>query len=109
MAILKALDTKDLEEFATTLAVDMGRRFPPASEARTDAGAKHQLKVILDGLSARALRYHTDHKLGIYKKAKLGNVFQWKLRELGYSQKFVEHATREVITRLAVKPSSKSG
>ena len=103
MALFKALDTKELEEFATTLAADLGRRFPPASEARTDTGAKHQIKVILEGLATRAVRYHEQHKLGIYKKAKLGNVFKWKLKELGYSPEFAEAATQEIITRLAVK------
>jgi len=96
-------DTKELEEFASVLASDLGRRFPPASEARTDPGAKHQVKVILEGLAARAVRYHEEHKLGIYKKAKLGNVFKWKLRELGYSPEFIEQATKEIITRLAVR------
>ena len=101
--MLKFFDTKDLEQFGTGLAEDLGRRFPPASEARTDPGAQHQIKVILEGLSVRALRYHEQHKLGIYKKAKLGNVFRWKLKELGYSDGFVEKATKEIITRLAVK------
>jgi hypothetical protein len=103
MAILKVLDTKELEEFATGLAADMARRFPPASENRTDPGAAHQLKVILEGLAARAVRYHDEHKLGLYKKAKLGNVFRWKLKELGYSTAFIERATKELVTRLAVK------
>jgi len=103
MRILTFLDTRELEEFATGLALDLGRRFPPASEARTDQGAKHQIKVILDGLSARAVRYRQEHKLGIYRKAKLGNVFRWKLKELGYSAAFIEHATKEIVTRLAIK------
>jgi len=103
MAIFKALDTRDLEEFATTLAMDLGRRFPPASEARTDPGVEHQIKVILEGLTVRAVRYHEQHRLGIYKKAKLANVFKWKLTELGYSEAFVERATKQVVTRLAVK------
>ena len=94
-------DTTELEEFATVLAVDLGRRFPPASEARTDTGAQHQLKVILEGLSARALRYHEEHKLGIYRKAKLGSVFKWKLKELGYSDAFSERATKTIVTRIA--------
>lgn len=101
MAILKAFDTKELEEFATGLAADLGRRFPPASEARTDPGAVNQLKVILDGLTVRAVRYHEQHKLGVYKKAKLANVFRWKLTELGFSDAFVERATKQVVTRLA--------
>jgi len=103
MPTQKASGTDELEEFATGLAADMARRFPPASENRTDPGAVHQLKVILEGLSARAVRYHQQHDLGIYKKAKLGNVFRWKLTELGYSPKFVERATKELVTRLAVK------
>ena len=103
MALFGLLDTKEIEEFATVLAADLGRRFPPASEARTDPGAKNQLRVILEGLAARAVRYHNEHKLGIYRKAKLGNVFKWKLKELGYSTDFCEHATKEIVTQLAVK------
>src|SRR5262245_37597078 len=103
MSLLKLLDTSRLEEFATGLADDLARRFPPASESRTDPGARHQLKVILEGLSARAVRYREQHRLGVYRKAKLGNVFQWRLKEHGYSAEFVERATKELITRLAVK------
>jgi hypothetical protein len=103
MAILKFLDTGELEEFAVVLATDLWRRFPPSSEKRTDSGAAHQIKVILEGLAARAVRYHEQHKLGVYKKAKLANVFKWKLKELGYSPQFIEHATKEIVTRLAIK------
>ncbi len=103
MALFKALDTKEIEEFATVLAADLGRRFPPASEARTDTGAAHQIKVILEGLAMRAIRYHEEHKLGVYKKAKLANVFQWKLRELGYSNQFAENATQVIVRQLAAK------
>lgn len=102
MALLGLVDTRELEAFAIAMATDLGRRFPPSSEARTDPGAKQQIRVILEGLAARALRYSAENKLGVYKKAKLGNVFKWKLREIGYSAKFVEHATKEIVTRLAV-------
>lgn len=103
MAILKFFDTQELEEFATGLAADLARRFPPASEARTDPGATHQIKVIVEGLATRAVRYREEHKLGVYKKAKLGNVFQWKLKELGYSDDFAQRVTKELVTRLAVR------
>ena|SRR5437879_6547759 len=103
MSILKMFDTRELEEFAIGLATDLGRRFPPASEARTDPGAQHQIKVILEGLAARAVRYHEQNKLGVYRKAKLSNVFKWKLKELGYSAEFAERATKEIVMRLAVR------
>lgn len=103
MALLGMVDTRAIEEFAKGLASDLGRRFPPASESRTDPGARHQFDVIMDGLSARALRFHEENKLGIYKKAKLANVFKWKLAELGYSDEFVNRATKLIATRLAAK------
>jgi hypothetical protein len=103
MSIFKFLDTTELEEFASGLAADLGRRFPPASEARTDPGAVQQIKVILEGLGSRAIRYREQHALGVYRKAKLGNVFRWKLKELGYSDEFAERVTKELVTRLAVK------
>lgn len=103
MAFFGLVDTTDLEQFATSLAEDLGRRFPPSSEARKDPGAVNQLKVITEGLAARAVRFHQEHRLGVYKKAKLANVFRWKLADLGYSKDFVERITREVVTRLAVK------
>jgi hypothetical protein len=103
MAIRDMLNTKELEEFAIGLANDLGRRFPPASEARTDPGASHQIKIIMQGLAARAVRYREQHKLGLYKKAKLANTFKWKLKDLGYSAAFVDRAVKEIATRLAVK------
>ena len=99
---LRFWDNSEIEEFATNLANDLARRFPPTSEARKDVGAQHQVRVILEGLSARAIRFKNERRLGIYRKAKLGNVFKWRLIELGYSKPFAERATREVITRLAV-------
>jgi hypothetical protein len=102
MALFGLVNTSDIEDFASNLAADLGRRFPPASERRTDPGAKHQVRVILEGLGARALRYQSEHKLGIYKKAKLANVFKWKLKDLGYSDEFAERATKDIVTRLAV-------
>ena len=101
MSLFSMFNTREIEEFATALASDLGRRFPPASEARTDPGATHQLKVIMDGLAVRAIRFREQHKLGVYKKAKLANTFRWKLAELGYSKEFIERATKEIATKIA--------
>ena len=52
-------------------------------------------------VDARAVRFHLDKKLNVYKKAKLGNVFKWRLKELGYSDSFIDNATKEIVNRLA--------
>ena len=103
MALFGLVDTSKLEEFAATLADDLARRFPPASESRTDVGAQNQLRIIMEGLSARALRFHNENQLGVYKKAKLANVFKWRLKEAGYSQAFIEKVTKDLVTQLAVR------
>lgn len=96
-------DTKKVDDFARSLAQDLARRFPPASEARTDKGAANQLAVVTEGLYARAIRFHQENKLGIYRKAKLGNTFRWQLQELGYSAGFIENVTKGLVVRLAKK------
>ena len=102
MAHRAKIDAKELANFATGLAEDLGRRFPPASEARTDPGAIHQFKIIVEGLSARAVRFRDQYDLGVYGKARIANTFKWKLKELGYSPALIDRATRELATRLAV-------
>jgi hypothetical protein len=94
---------KEIDGFATALAQDLGRRFPPKSEERTDKGAKNQLRAITDRLYGEAVKFHRDRRLGVYGKAKLGNAFRWKLKELGYSHSFVEEVTHELVVRLARK------
>jgi len=94
---------REIDAFATALAQDLGRRFPPKSEERTDKGAKPQLSSITDGLYAQAVRFRQDKELGIYGKAKLGNTFRWRLKEIGYSRRFIDDVTHGLVLRLARK------
>ena len=54
MGLLGLVDTKEVEAFANTLAEDLGRRFPPASEQRTDAGAPSERATSITFASALA-------------------------------------------------------
>lgn len=94
---------KEIDAFATVLAQDLARRFPPKSEERRDKGAKSQLTSITDGLYAQAVKFRQDKELGIYGKAKLGNTFRWRLKEAGYTGSFVDEVTHGLVLRLANK------
>jgi hypothetical protein len=96
-------DTRKVDDFAKSLAQDFSRRFPPSSEARTDKAASSQLSVVSEGVYARALRFHQENRLGLYRKAKLGNTFRWQLKEMGYSDGFIEKVTKGLVVRLAQK------
>jgi len=105
--IFGMFDTRKVDDFARSLAADLSRRFPPASEARTDKGVKQQLEVVTEGLYSRALRFHQENRLGIYKKAKLGNTFRWQLKALGYTDPFIENVTKGLVVRLANQRKSR--
>ena len=79
------LRRKEIDSFAMALAQDLSRRFPPKGEERVDKGAKNQLASITEKLYAHAAKFKQEKGLGIYGKAKLGNTFRWRLKELGYS------------------------
>jgi hypothetical protein len=95
------LRRKEIDAFATALAQDLCRRFPPKSEARTDKGARRQLASITDKLYAQAVVFRQTNRLGMYGKAKLGNTFRWTLKELGYSDRFIEEVTHALVLHLA--------
>lgn len=92
---------REINAFALALAQDLGRRFPPSSEARQDKQAKNQLASITDRLYAEALQFRQTKDLGVYGKAKLGNTFRWRLKEIGYSEKFVHEVTHRLVVHLA--------
>ena len=51
----------------------------------------------------KAVAYKNEHKLGVYKKARLGNTFRWELEALGYSKKLIETATEGLVVYLTRK------
>ena len=98
MGLLGSVSSKQVDAFAKDLAQDLAKRYPPALEA---AGARtlsqKRLTTILETIYDKAGEFRVQHKLGVYKKARLGNTFRWELKELGYSDKFVEVATEGLV------------
>jgi hypothetical protein len=85
---------KKINEFAKELADGLSKRYPPALDvsAEKKISANRLTKVLEDTLS-NAAEFQRQHRLGVFGKAKLGNEFKWQLKELGYTDKFVEVAT----------------
>lgn len=98
---LKRLFRSKVDEFAKVLAQDIAKRYPPAiaNNPEQTVSAK-RLTSILEDIFGRAHDFRTEHKLGIYGKAKLGNTFKWELKELGYNEQFVDLATEGLVVYL---------
>lgn len=92
-----------MDEFAKTMARDLAKRYPPSIEGDGKKASARKLSGALEDLYNRVAHFKRENRLGIYRKAKLGNVLRWELKELGYSDRFTEEITKGVIVRLAQK------
>ena len=104
MGLFGSTSGKDVDKFAKTLAQDLAKRYPPALDKGNERKiSQKRLTTILEDTYTRAVAYKTEHKLGVYKKARLGNTFRWELQDMGYSEKFVELATEGMIVYITRK------
>jgi hypothetical protein len=98
MSLFGSVSGKQVDEFAKSLAQELAKRYPPAMDKEGERKlSQKRLTAILEDTYAKAVDFRQQHKLGVYKKARLGNTFRWELQEMGYSEKFVETATEGLI------------
>ena len=104
MGLFGSVSGKEVDTFAKSLAQEVAKRYPPAlDKAGQRRLSEKRLAEILEGVVKKAVQFKDEHKLGVYKKARLGNTFRWELDELGYSKKFIEVATEGLIVYLTRK------
>ena len=102
--------TRHINGFARELADTLAKRYPPSLDVNPERKiSANRLTKVLEDTFARAVEFQREHKLGLFGKAKLGNEFKWQLKELGYTEKFIEVATEGLmvyITRGAAPSGS---
>lgn len=104
MGLFGSVSGKDVDQFAKTLAQNLAKRYPPALDKGGERKiSQKRLTAILEDTFNRAMEFKQQNKLGVYKKARLGNTFRWELQEIGYSEKFIEVATEGLIVYVAGK------
>ena len=104
MGLFGSVSAKEVDGFAKTLAQELAKRYPPALDKDSERKiSQKRLTMLLEGTFNRAAEFRKQHKLGVYKKARLSNTFRWELQELGYSSKFVELATEGLVVYISRK------
>jgi hypothetical protein len=104
MGLFGSVSGKDIDAFAKGLVQELAKRYPPALDKGNERKiSQKRLTTILEDTYTRAVEFRGQHKLGIYKKARLGNTFRWELQDMGYSAKFVELATEGLIVYITRK------
>jgi hypothetical protein len=82
-------DAKEAVAFARDISRDINRLFPPAPRAGKQSSAKKDQKK-LDALILRTRKFAQQHKLNVYKKARLLNTIKWELRDAGQSPALID-------------------
>ncbi|MBV8666779.1 MAG: hypothetical protein JO269_09870 [Burkholderiaceae bacterium] len=89
-------DARDAQQFGTTLADFFMERIPNEESAGKNKSLAKKQEVIAKMLNQVAV-YKIDHKMNLYKKAKLGNAFKWKLLDANYPADFVNELTKTIL------------
>lgn len=113
MGIFERFSSKDVDQFAKSLATEISKRYPPSlDQAKEKKISQNRIARVLEDAFNKAVEFKSEKHLGVYRKARLGNTFRWELTELGYSKPFVEMATEGLIvyiTRKAGAPTADAG
>jgi hypothetical protein len=97
MKLFHWFDSGEVDALASAIAAELVQRVPPAKLEARDRKAALKLRGAHDAVFSRAANFARNHKLNLYKKARLGNQFRWALREAGYPGEFVEAWTYELV------------
>jgi hypothetical protein len=104
--VFRLFGPSKIDQFAKSLAQDIGKRYPPAIANNPEQMvSQKRLTTILEDTFTRAHQFNCENRLGMFKKAKLGNTFKWELKEMGYEDRFVDVATEGLVVYLTRGPS----
>lgn len=92
-------DAGEAKKFGSSLARFFLERIPRASEKGDKEFAK-KVDVVLEKMVVQIVQFKTQHKLNMYKKAQLGNVFKWALLDAGIPADYADEMTSWVIQKI---------
>lgn len=104
--MLKWFDTKESDDFARSLAKDIVAHIPLATLAEYKRGDTAKLAKSLHAMHGRVAKFQQANRLNFYKKAKVGNVLKWELKEAGYPEDFIDQIAKDVVVRLTTARSA---
>jgi hypothetical protein len=99
MALLGFFNAADVEKLGAELAQLFIDQIPPAMVAKKDKSISRK-KEVLRKITYKIDQFKRENKLNVYKKAKLGNAFQWALKDAGYDPAFVSELTKEILLKV---------
>jgi hypothetical protein len=104
LGLFGSIPLKDVDAFAKTLAHDLAKAYPPGlDQSGGPRLSEKRLTTLLEDVCNRAVAFRNERRLGVHKRARLGNTFRYELEALGYSRTFIETATEGLVAFLGRK------
>jgi hypothetical protein len=92
-------NASEAQQFGTTLADFFIERVPPVELGKADKSEAKKQEVINKMLLQIEI-FKANHKLNLFKKAKLANSFKWKLLDAKYQPEFIDELTKALLISL---------
>lgn len=92
-------DAREAQQFGEALADFLMGQIPPAAVDESEAFVQKRQEA-LHRMRLQIEVFKVEHKLNLFKKAKFGNAFKWKLLDAGYATEFADHLTRALLLRM---------
>jgi hypothetical protein len=87
----------EAQQFGNSLADFLMERISTVDSGKADKAAKRQ--EVINKMLLQIEIFKANHKLNLYKKAKLANSFKWKLLDANYASEFVDEMTKLVLVK----------
>jgi hypothetical protein len=91
----------NIQQLALTLASDIFRRFPAAiANSPQPLVSQRRRSEILENVFSRAGQFSRDNQFGFLARIRLGSALKWRLKEMGYDEKFIELAAQHLVASI---------
>ncbi|MBU3735774.1 MAG: hypothetical protein FGM62_02245 [Methylobacterium sp.] len=91
------------EAFAKTLAADFMRECPVHLVQGGGKGGNKKLVAAIQHLNGKARQFNRQNRPGLFKKAKLSNMFKWELKEHGYDDDLIDELIKGMLIAMAAR------
>lgn len=98
--LLRWFDAREAKAFGEELARyydSEWRAIARASESKQEDKQRKLLARVLQ----RARQFASEHRLNVYRKAKLSNHLKWTLKDLGHDDELIDRLVKEIVLALA--------
>ena len=105
--MLNWFNTREVDEFAKTIAADLIKRVPATAVDPSDTKVQKKLLSTQNWIFDRLERFAQGRSLNLYQKASFGNTLKWALKDAAFAPEVVDAWTQELVAHLTLIPAAK--